>query len=311
MLTWATTAGAWGFFAHRLINQQAVYLLPPEMMLLFKPHIGFLTEHATDPDSRRYIVQAEGPRHYIDLDRYGVYPFSGLPRNWNSALEKFGADSLNAHGIVPWWIQTMLFRLTGAFREKNQSRILKLSAEIGHYIADGHVPLHACSNHNGQYTDQHGIHGFWESRVPELLAMQEWDFIVGKAQYISDPPGYTWKFILESAAAADTVLKAEAFLSKQWPQDQKYAWEPRNGILIRQYSRSFTEMYNRHLDGMVERRLRQSILSVASFWLTAWINAGQPNLSELAGKSFSEAELQEFLQLNEAWKKSIIGKSCD
>ncbi|MEI9809310.1 MAG: zinc dependent phospholipase C family protein [Bacteroidota bacterium] len=160
----------WGFYAHRKINYYAIFLLPPEMMLLYKPYADFLVEHAVDPDKRRYAVPAEGPRHYIDADKYGHYPYDSLPRKWNDAVARYSEDTLRTHGIVPWWIQTMLFRLTRAFKEKNQSLILKYSAEIGHYIADSHVPLHASSNHNGQYTDQKGIHGFWESRIPELLA---------------------------------------------------------------------------------------------------------------------------------------------
>ena len=133
-------------------------------MLLYKPNAEFLKEHAIDPDKRRYALPAEAARHYIDLDHYGEYPFVTLPRKWKDAVAKFSEDSLNAHGIVPWWIQTMMLRLTDAFREKNQAKILKLSAEIGHYIADAHVPLHTNSNYNGQMTDQKGIHGFWESR---------------------------------------------------------------------------------------------------------------------------------------------------
>ena len=154
----------WGFFAHKKINYYAIFLLPPEMMLLYKPNAEFLKEHAIDPDKRRYALPAEAARHYIDLDHYGEYPFVTLPRKWKDAVAKFSEDSLNAHGIVPWWIQTMMLRLTDAFREKNQAKILKLSAEIGHYIADAHVPLHTNSNYNGQMTDQKGIHGFWESR---------------------------------------------------------------------------------------------------------------------------------------------------
>ena len=70
-------------------------------------------------------------------------------RRWNDAVAKFSEDTLNAYGIVPWWVETMLNRLTDAFKEKNQAKILRLSAEIGHYIADAHVPLHANRNHNG------------------------------------------------------------------------------------------------------------------------------------------------------------------
>lgn len=276
------------------------------MMVLYKPHAEFLMEHAIDPDKRRYAIAAEAPRHYIDIDRYGVYPYDSLPRKWNDAVAKYSEDSLNAHGIVPWWIQTMLARLTNAFKEKNQAKILKYSAEIAHYIADAHVPLHASSNHNGQLTNQKGIHGFWESRIPELLADKEWDFFIGKAEYIKNPLNFTWNRVLESAAAADTVLKYEKQLSKSFPGDQKFSFEERNGTTIRQYSSAYTIKYNNLLKGMVERRMRQSIFAIASFWYTAWVNAGQPDLTKLVNKEFSAEDLKEFESLNEAWKRVVI-----
>jgi len=272
------------------------------MMVLYKPYADFLVEHAVDPDKRRYAVAAEGPRHYIDMDKYGAYPYDSIPRKWNEAVEKYSEDSLLAHGIVPWWIQTMLGRLTKAFKEKNQVMILKYSAEIGHYIADSHVPLHTSSNHNGQYTGQKGIHGFWESRIPELLADKEWDFFISKAEYIKNPLDFTWRRVLESAAASDTVLKFEKRLSHSFPPDQKYAFEDRNGITIRQYSSAYTIKYNDSMKGMVERRMRQSIFAVASFWYTAWVNAGQPDLSKLSNKEFSAEDLKEFETLNIAWR---------
>lgn len=296
----------WGFYAHRKINQYAVFLLPPEMMILYKPYIGFLEEHAVDPDKRRYAIPEEGPRHYIDIDQYGVYPYDSLPRKWSEAVAKYSEDTLNMHGIVPWWLQTMLYRLTDAFKEKNQAKILKLSAEIGHYIADSHVPLHASSNHNGQYTDQKGIHGFWESRIPELMAEKDWDFFIGKAEYVKNPADFIWARVLESAAAADTVLKFEKELSLAFPADQRYAFEDRNGQIIRQYSSAYAKAYNDKLKGMVERRMRQSIFAVASFWYTAWVNAGQPDLTKLTNKSFSESELKEFEALNNAWRNSSL-----
>ena len=292
----------WGFYGHKKINNYAVFLLPPQMLVLYKRHVDFLTEHAVDPDMRRYAIAQEGARHYIDIDKYGKYPFDALPRKWNDARDKFSEDSLQKHGIVPWWVQTMLFRLTDAFKEKNQVKILKLSAEIGHYIADAHVPLHANSNHNGQYTHQQGIHGFWESRVPELLADKEWDFFIGKADYIKDPGNFIWQRVLESAAAADTVLGYEKELSEQFPADQKFSFENRNGTTIRQYSSAFTKAYDMKLRGMVERRMRMAIYSVASFWYTAWINAGEPDLTKLSNKEFSADDLKEFENLSNAWK---------
>ena len=303
-------AFCWGFYAHGKINYFAVFLLPPEMMVLYKSNISFLVEHATDPDKRRYAVPEEGPRHYLDIDHYGTYPFPNLPRKWKDAVEKFSADSLNAHGIVPWHIQTMLYRLTDAFKKKDFPSIMKNSAEIGHYIADAHVPLHASSNHNGQLTNQKGIHGFWESRVPELLAEREFDFFIGKADYINNPGDFIWNRILESAKASDSVLSIERTLTNDFTEDTKYAFEERNGIVVKQYSSAFTIAFNNRLNGMVERRMRQAIYAVASFWYTAWVNAGQPDLKELAHKKFAETETKDFELLNQTWKSGskIIGR---
>lgn len=300
----------WGFYAHQKINYYATFLLPPEMMVLYKPNIAFLSEHAVDPDKRRYVVTDEGPRHYIDIDHYGVYPYAGLPHKWKDAEAKFGEDSLREYGIVPWHIQVMLGKLTAAFKEKNFTKIMKTSAELGHYIADSHVPLHANSNHNGQYTNQKGIHGFWESRVPELLAEKQWDFFIGKAVYIANPLDFTWARVLESAKAADSVLHFEKELTKQFSSDKKYAFENRNGILIRQYSSAFTIAFDKKMEGMIERRMRQSIFAVASFWYTAWVNAGQPDLKGLSKQQFSVADAKEFDELNTQWRSGskMLGK---
>ena len=296
----------WGFYAHQKINYYATLMLPPQMMVLYKPNIDFLSKHAIDPDKRRYAIAEEGPRHYIDIDRYGTYPFDSLPRKWKDALAKYSEDTLVRHGIVPWWIQIMQQRLTDAFKEKNSVKILKLSAELGHYVADAHVPLHASSNHNGQLTNQKGIHGFWESRIPEMLADKEWDFFIGKAEYIKNPGDFIWKRVLESAAAVDTVLQYERILTEKFPSDQKFAFENRNGKIVKQYSTAFSKAYNNLLKGMIERRMRQSIYAVASLWYTAWVDAGQPDLTKLTNKNFTEEDLKEFEQINQAWHNNHI-----
>jgi len=293
---------AWGFFAHQRINRLAVFSLPPEMLVLYKPYLEFITAHAVDPDKRRYVVAAEGPRHYIDIDHYGPPPFDSLPRSWEEAVARYGADTLQQHGILPWHIPRMLARLTRAFEEGNKARILRLSAELGHYVADAHVPLHACSNHNGQLSNQHGIHGLWESRIPELVADREFNYWVGKAVYIADVQAFAWRIVTTSAVAADTVLRLEKALSRRFPAAQRYAYEKRNGVLTRNYSSAYALAYHRLMGNMVERRMRGAMQAVASCWYTAWVNAGQPPLQQLAGKAFSADQLQQFRQLDRAWQ---------
>lgn len=308
----ASKSFCWGFYAHRQINFYAVFLLPPAMLGWYKKEIGFLVDHAVDPDKRRYILPEEAPRHYIDLDRYGTYPYDSLPRSWAAAVARYGEDSLQAHGIVPWWIEKMMRRLTLAFERGDRLLILKTSADLGHYIADLHVPLHASSNHNGQLTGQHGIHGFWESRIPELFAARDFDFLIGRAIYVRDLSATLWQRVRESADAADTVLRVERLLSAETPPQRKYAFEIRNGQLVRQYASGYAASYHQRLQGMVERRMRQSIHLVASCWYTAWVDAGQPDLGKFVSSDLPEAEQRSWDSLQHAWMKAgAMDRQCD
>jgi hypothetical protein len=270
-------AFSWGFWAHQRINRMACFTLPPEMFGFYKEHIEFMTTHAVDPDMRRYSDPEEPPRHFIDVDRYGPSPFDSLPMYWKEAVAKFTEDSLKKNGIVPWYIQRMMYRLTEAFSKKDVKRILFYSANIGHYIADAHVPLHCTENYNGQLTGQSGIHGFWESRLPELYG-DNYDFVTGRAIYIEKVQPFCWKIVRASFAALDSVLKFEKELSKETPPDRKYAYETRGSLTVKVYSSDYSKAFHDKLDGQVERRLRSAILDVGSLWYTAWVNAGSPDL---------------------------------
>jgi hypothetical protein len=291
----------WGFYGHKRINRMAVFTLQPEIFTFYKKHIEFLTDHAVDPDKRRYAAKGEAARHYIDIDHYvpqGEDPFQVMPKKWKDAVEKFTEDTLQAYGIVPWHMDVMMFRLTKAFKEKNLDRILSLSADLGHYIGDAHVPLHTTENYNGQMTNQKGIHGFWESRIPELMA-DDYDYLVGTAVYIADPLEVSWDVVKQSHYALDSVLRFEKELSEEFPEDKKYSIEQRGAMVMKVYSEEFSIEYARRLNGMQERRMTSAILTVGSFWYTAWVNAGQPDLSEVTA-AVSE-DLKKEQEANDKW----------
>lgn len=292
---------SWGFFGHKKINRMAVLVLPTDLMAFYKKHIEFITEHAVDPDKRRYAVEEEGARHYIDIDHYGPDAFKIVPRQWKKAVEKFSEDTLKAYGIVPWHIEKMMFRLTEAFREGNLDRILHYSADLGHYVADAHVPLHTTENYNGQLTNQKGIHGFWESRLPELFS-ENYDYFIGRAQYIDKPLDAAWDIVYQSHMAVDSVLKFESALNESFPSDLKYSYENRGQAMMKVYSEDYCLKYNEMMDGMVERRMRASILMTGSMWLTAWVNAGQPNLNRLLDKEVSDSLRLAAKAEEELWK---------
>ncbi|MES2797100.1 MAG: zinc dependent phospholipase C family protein [Bacteroidota bacterium] len=270
----------WGFFAHQRINKHAVFILPAEILPFYKKNLTYIIEHSVDPDQRRYAVKDEAPRHFIDLDAYGDSAVSILPHYWKDAVEKMGEDSLNKHGIVPWHIQLMKFQLTEAFKIKDAYRILKLSAEIGHYIADANVPLHTTRNYNGQFTNQEGIHGFWESRLPELFS-DEYDFFVGQAEYLPSTQNVAWQAVKNANACLDSVLNFENALTKNVKASKKYVVDTRKGQNIKTYSKEFSKKYHLMLENQVQRQMRASIKMIGNFWYTAWIDAGQPDLTPL------------------------------
>lgn len=309
LFTAALLFSSWGFFAHKKINRLAVFTLPTGMLKFYKNNIYYLSEHAVDPDKRRYADSAEGGRHFLDADHYGEFPFDSIPRKWKEAEAKYTGDTLNKYGTVPWQIERTYYRLVKAFKERDSVKILKNSADIGHYISDAHVPLHLTKNYNGQLTGQRGIHAFWESRLPELFA-EEYDFWIGKPRYIEKPLDEAWKIVQDTFQSKDSVFTIESTLSKEFPADRKYSFVLRNGKVERQYSDEFSKRYHRALNGMLERQMRSSIIQIASYWYTAWVTAGQPELQNFPKQNSSSSELAEIEKEEKQYRSGkILGRN--
>ena len=196
------SAFSWGFYSHRVINRHAVFCLPPGMIGFYKKHIEYITEHSVDPDKISRVDPDEAPRHYIDMEYFGNP--DEIPVYWKQAVQKYGEDSLKKCGVLPWHISTMLFRLTEAFKEQDAFRILLLSARLGHYVADATMPLHTTKYYNGRTPEERGIHAFWETRIPELIA-SEFSFFLGNAAYIDNGQIRAWELVHKTHAQVDTV----------------------------------------------------------------------------------------------------------
>jgi hypothetical protein len=303
-LATSSFAPFWGFFAHQKINRLAVFTLPPEMIGFYKENIAYITEAAVNPDRRRYAVPEEGARHYLDLDHFGDSAALILPLRWDDAVGVFGEDTLQAYGILPWHINRMFFRLRNAFSVGDPGEILRISAELGHYVADAHVPLHTTENYNGQLTGQEGIHGFWESRLPELYH-EQYNFYTGKAEYVPDPQAAAWRVIFSTHRLVAHVLADERTLAARF-QEKRYAFETRGNATVKVYAQEYAEAYHTQLRGMVEQQMRASIKMIGDLWFTAWIDAGQPELRKLIRYTPTSEEL---LQRQHELKQSKTGNN--
>ncbi|MFH0895330.1 MAG: zinc dependent phospholipase C family protein [Bacteroidota bacterium] len=292
---------SWGFYSHKKVNRQAVFCLPPQMVGFYKQHIEYIIEHSVDPDKRTFADPKEAPRHYIDIDHYGKDAFTIMPHRWKDAVAKFTEDTLNEYGINPWWINTMYYRLVLAFKAKDVDLILYTSANLGHYIADACVPLHNTQFYDGRVLREKGIHSFWETGVPTLLA-EDYDFFTGRAAYIADPAEQAWELTEQSQNEIDSVLSAYSWMLDNYPSDKIYSFVSVGAATKKAFSKEFAIAYSQRLNNMIERKMRLSLFMVASYWYTAWVDAGQPDLKIIESKAVSDSLKKKDAETEYLWK---------
>ena len=259
---------AWGFETHKFIVSQAIDILPAEIRPFFQANRVFVVEHCIDPDLWRTAgFTDEPPRHFVDIDAYGKYPFTELPRDYDAAVAKFGVETLTKNGLLPWRTAEMAGNLGRGFQSLARGNgyaagdIKLFSAIIGHYVADAHVPLHAALNYDGQLTGQNGVH----VRFEEDLFLR-----YGKQLNIQPPPlqsipnvrDFIFDTLLESYQNVDAVLAAdrEAIGTGDTYDDRYY------------------DAFFAKVKPVLEKRISQAISGVASVITSEWERAGRPAL---------------------------------
>jgi hypothetical protein len=274
LVTQARNGSSWGFFGHRKINLLAIYTLPSPLHSFYRRHSKELQELAVLPDARRYILDEEAARHYIDLDKYQLNQVSFS--TWEQMLRHTSEDSLRKHGIVPWHIPIVYKRLVLAFIKKDSLQIIKLSSELGHYVADAHVPLHTSSNYDGQKTNQGGLHSFWESRIPELLG-NKLDQFSGPATHIIHVQEASWSWVLASHKQLKDLFKIASEVSSSLKEGEKYSFEQKGQALVKIQSVKYSLAYHKALNNQIESQFTAAIKHVGDLWYSAWLEAGQPS----------------------------------
>jgi hypothetical protein len=262
-------ARTWSFDAHRFITDRAIDRLPPEIKPFFDRYRAFIVEHSIDPDLWRVVGWEQEPaRHFLDLDAYGKAPFAELPRDYDRAIERYGADTLRKNGLLPWRTAEIYERLRQAFGETGKGTapyaardVQFCSAILSHYVADAHVPFHATMNHDGQKTGQRGIHARFESEFFSRYR-DRWTISPVVIPPVSDPRGFIFDRLTEDLPLASRVLTADREAAAAHPgYDDAY----------------YEEMYGQ-LGDMMATRLSAAIAGTAAMITGAWEGAGRPVL---------------------------------
>ena len=80
---------AWGFYAHKMINRNAIFLLPEPLFNFYRYYAFAITQNSVNPDKRRSMIEGEDQKHYIDLDSYPEEDRLNMPLRWSEAIERF------------------------------------------------------------------------------------------------------------------------------------------------------------------------------------------------------------------------------
>lgn len=254
----------WGSTGHLKINTAAGLSFNAQM-IQFNAWITTLGNKASEADIRKSWDPTEGPKHYIDIDNYPSFISTGrIPQTLDSVIAIHGATFVTSNGTLPWATLTTFDSLKNCFVRRDWAKAVLFAADLGHYIADGHMPLHLTRNYDGQYTGNTGIHSRYESTMINAYISQitydgmPIDVVPNVRQYIFNYIYAQYPF-LDSIIAADNAAKALAGGST-------------SSTVYRQ------ELWNRSKNFTIPL-FKKSSRALAELMFTAWVQAGSPIIS--------------------------------
>ena len=255
------SAQAWGPNAQKLILNKSIDTLPPDLRAFFDNGRAQLLEHVNDPLEDEAKKPAEKHNHFLYLDKYGRFPFTQLPRNYKAAVAKYGKSKLESTGLLPWQVGVYSAKLTEALRLGKWDEARLDAAILAAYVAETHDPFNTTENFDGHLTLQNGINDRFGTtlvdRFSSFFPMRPND-----AAFISDPTDHAFDSCLAAHSEIEIILLADhnARLNTK-PYDDEY----------------FDRFYNQVAPTLIHQ-LSAAATDVGSFLLTAWTNAGRPQL---------------------------------
>ncbi len=254
-------AYAWGPKAHRLCNDWAIGTLPEGVHGFFESNRSFILEHSNDPGKWMKKDRYERMRHYIFLDKYGMFPYLDLPHSYKQAVKKYGKGHIAHNGVLPWQIGEYSLKLTEDFKAGKWEQAKLDAAALGFYVADAHDPLHTTRNYDGQLTNQVGL----AERFGKGLVSRYSHFFIyrpDKAAKINDPTEHAFNMVLEANTWVDQIIWADRTALGDLPG----------------YTDTYYDRFYSRIGSTAMREISEGAHDIGSYWYTAWLIAGRPQL---------------------------------
>jgi hypothetical protein len=252
---------AWGANAQKIVVNKAVDTLPLDIRPFFDANRAFLVLHVTDPLDAESKIPTEKHDHFLYLDKYGRFPFTALPRTYKAAVGKYGKSKLEATGLLPWQIGVYNAKLTEALKLGKWDEAKLDAAILAGYVSEAHDPFNTTENFDGHLTLQTGINERFGvtliDRFSSFFPMRPND-----ASFISDPTDHAFESCLSAHSSLETILLAD-----------------RNARMAgKSYDDEYFDRFYNLTAATLIRQLSDAATDIGSYWLTAWINAGRPQL---------------------------------
>jgi len=276
LLVAAFIFSGWGSTGHYHISYRAS-LSYNEQMQQFNQWSQILADHASDADDRKSIDPDEGPRHYIDIDNYNTFITNGrIPQTLDSVVMLYGSNFVYDQGVLPWATLKTYDSLVACFLRLDWDKAVLFAADLGHYVADGHMPLHITRNYNGQYTNNSGIHSRYESTMINAYISQI-SYNGTQISMVENVNQYVFDYIYANYTYVDSVLLADDYAKSVSSNTNSSAYKQ----ALWEYSQGFTTIL-----------FKDASHALAELIYSAWTEAGSPLISSAAiPESFSHSDI--------------------
>ncbi len=262
---------SWGSVGHYKINFCSGLSFNAEMSQ-FNVRIDLLANHASDADDRKSWDPNESPKHYIDIDNYPEFVSNGrIPQTLDSAINIHGGYFVYDNGILPWATLTAFDSLQSCFERYDWPKALLFASDLGHYVADGHMPLHITRNYNGQYTGNSGIHSRYESTMINAYISQI--IYPGiEVSEIDDVNQYVFDYLYSNYVYVDSVIAADNYAKN---------------IAGNTNSTAYKQALWLKTQGFTTLLFKNASHALAELVYTAWVKAGSHQMSETSIETLS------------------------
>jgi hypothetical protein len=252
---------AWGENADRFIANKAVDTLPDEMLPFFENNRQFLVQHVTSPVEPATVPPTARHDDFIQLDHYGSFPFAALPHSYTEAVSKFTRRTVEKYGLLPWQIGIYSKKLTDAFQSRDWNEARTNAALLAYYVAAAHDPFNTTMDSDGALSGQLSVNQRFGTR---LVGRYQLFFFVkpNEAVIVRDPTEHAFDMVLSAHSWLENILLADV--------------RAHEGLTS--YGDDYYDRFYAQAGAVLIRQLSDASTDVGSYWMTAWINAGRPQL---------------------------------